>query len=357
MPERRHARYRDPTTRPAVGSPVRPPAGTSARSSAAATPGPPPGPPPRETVLTGHTAPVTCVAVSADGRRILSGSADRTLRLWDLATGAELRRWVAHDDGVQCAALSPDGRSAVSGGVWGAARLWDTATGTELRRFPGQEQGCLSAVFSPEGRLVATGCGDHTVRCWDPATGQELRRFPGHTADVAAVAFSPDRRLLLSGAAQTEFGADQVRLWELESGKELRRFGEGLFVVTAVGFAARGALAVATTMDNRLHVWDVATGAETGRFEVGSGNLLCLAVAPDGRWLLIGSGTDYYDAELLADLGIDNRARLVDPADGREAARFEGHTGNVNAVAFTPDGRRAVSASADGTIRLWDLEA
>jgi WD40 repeat protein len=256
---------------------------------------------------------------------------------------------------VQCAALSPDGRLAVSGGVWGPAVLWDTDTGAELRRFHGQEQGCLAAVFSPEGRLVATGCGDHTVRCWDPATGQELRRLAGHTADVTAVAFSPDRRQLLSGSAQYELGADQVRLWDLDAGMELGRFGEGLFAVTAVGFVVRGGLAVATTMDNLLHVWDPVTGAETGHFEVGAGNLRCLAVSPDGCRVLTGSGTDYYDADLLAVLGVDNRVRVVDPANGRELARYEGHTGNVNGVAFTADGRRAVSASADRTIRHWEL--
>ncbi|WBP91037.1 WD40 repeat domain-containing protein [Kitasatospora cathayae] len=306
-------------------------------------------------MLTGHTAAVTCLALSRDGRLLLSGSEDHTLRLWELETGTQLRHWTAHEDGVQCAALSPDGRLAVSGGVWGPAILWDTGTGTELRRLAGQQQGCLAAVFSPEGRLVATGCGDHTVRCWDPATGQELRRLTGHTADVTAVAFSPDRRQLLSGCAQYDPGADQVRLWDLDGGTELRRFGEELFAVTAVGFAVHGALLVATTMDGLLHVWDPVTGAQTGRFEVGTGNLRCLAVAPDGRRLLTGSGTDHYDADLLATLGVDNRVRLVDPGDGRELARYEGHTGNVNALAFIPDGRRALSASADRTIRLWEL--
>jgi WD40 repeat protein len=76
---------------------------------------------------------VTCVAVSADGRYALSGSNDRTVRWWDLVSGQEVFRWVAHEDGVKCLAVSPDGRVAVTGGNWGAARLWDMSTGTEIR--------------------------------------------------------------------------------------------------------------------------------------------------------------------------------------------------------------------------------
>ncbi|WP_317440818.1 WD40 repeat domain-containing protein [Streptomyces collinus] len=332
----------------AVTPPGGPPAGPP--------PGPPAGPPPEaRRGLTGHTAAVTCVALPADGRFVLSGSDDHTLRLWDPARGEEIRRWDAHEDGVKCVALSPDGRLAVSGGVWGPACLWDTSTGTEIRRLQGQQMGTMAAAFSPEGRLVATGGGDCTVRCWDPMTGQELRRLQGHTADVTAIAFSPDRRLVLSGDMQVEAGDDHVRLWDLEGGKELCRLGQGLLVVTAVAFASRGALALATTMDGWLHRWEAATGRELGNVEVGAGSLLCLAVSPDGRGLLTGSGTDFHDRGTVGGLGADNTVRLLDPADCRELHRFEAHAGNVNDVAFTSDGRQAVSASADRTVRIWDV--
>jgi WD40 repeat protein len=299
---------------------------------------------------------VTCVAVSSDGRRILSGSEDRSLRLWDIASGTEIRRWGAAELGVKSVAWAPNGPYAVSGGGWGSpARLWDTATGTEIRRFQsGQASDVLAVAFSPEGRLIATGGADHTVRCWDTATGQELRRLEGHAADVVSVGFSPDRKLVVSGEADLDRDGT-VRLWDLQSGREFRRFGEKLCFVNAVAFSAAGDLVLATTMDAKLYAWEASTGRDAYSVDVGKGNLLCLAVSARGRWLLTGSGTDYHPPESIAESGADNTVRLLDAADGRELRRFDGHTGNVNAVAFTPAGDQAVSASADHTVMVWPL--
>jgi WD40 repeat protein len=170
-------------------------------------------------VFEGHTEWVASVAFSPAGRQALSGSDDNTLRLWDVATGQELRRCEGHTNGVTSVAFSPDGRQALSGSGDRTLRLWDVATGQELRRCEGHTNTVTSVAFSPDGRQALSGSSDDTLRLWDVATGQELRRFEGHTNKVTSVAFSPDGRQALSGSWDKT-----LRLWDVDRGACLAVF-------------------------------------------------------------------------------------------------------------------------------------
>ena len=235
------------------------------------------------------------VAFSPDGTRLASGSLGGTVRLWDVATGDELRWFTGHTDDVHSVAFSPDGTRLASGSNDGTVRLWDVATGNELRRFTGHTDWVNSVAFSPDGTRLASGSWDETVRLWDVATGDELRRFEGHTSYVLSVAFSPDGTRLASGSLD-----DTVRLWDVATGDEVRRFYHGSLVwVNSVTFS------------------------------------------PDGMHLASGLN--------------DDTVRLWDVATGDELRRFTGHTSIVGSVAFSPDGTRLASGSLDHTVRLWDV--
>jgi len=254
-------------------------------------------------------AGVMSVAFSPDGRAILSGCTDQTLKLWEVATGATVRTFTGHSHHVRGVAFSPDGRTALSASSDETLKLWDVASGKELRTFTGHSGILESAfalthfaptvAFSLDGRTALSGGVDDTLKLWDVASGKELRTFTGHSGMVESVAFSPDGRTALSAGDDDK----TMRLWEVATGKELRRFMHSE-QVKAVAFSRDGRIAL------------------SGTYAVGAGG---------------------------------NELRLWEVATGKELGRFMGHWRGLTSVAVAPDGRTAVSASLDTTLRLWDL--
>jgi len=146
--------------------------------------------------FTGHTKDVNSVAFSPDGRYALSGSSDKTLKLWDVPSGTEIRSFRGHASYVNSVAFSPDGQYALSGsGDYesddNTLKLWDVPSGAEIRSFTGHTYPVNSVVFSPDGQYALSGSDDGMLKLWNVNSGAEIRSFIGQTSS-ASVAFSPD---------------------------------------------------------------------------------------------------------------------------------------------------------------------
>jgi len=240
-----------------------------------------PGGPLLRTLL-GHRGGVTAVALSADGRRALSGSMDRTLKSWDVETGQELRTFVGHGEGVLAVALSADGRGALSGSQDKTLKLWDVETGAELRTLVGHGDRVTAVALSADGRRALSGSWDKTLKLWDVETGEELRTLVGHRAGVTMVALSSDGRRALSGSWDRT-----SKLWDVGTGQELRTLDGHGGPVRAVAWCADGRRVLSESSYTMLKMWDVETGEELCTLEGRHDDVVnAVAWSADGRCAL-----------------------------------------------------------------------
>lgn len=335
---------------------------------------------PEIVLQTGHTLRVEAVAFSPDSRWLASGSADNTVKLWDVATGGELRTLASRAFWVKSVTFSPDGRLLASGGMDGSINLWDVATGQVVRTLTGHSGPVVSLAFSRDGQWLASGSNDKTIKVWDTATGGEPRTLTGHLGWVTTVAFSPDGRWLASGSNDRT-----VKLWDVAKGRERYTLTGHSDIVNAVAFSPDGSWLASGGSDTKVKVWKVAKGRERFTLTGHSSKVLALSFSPDGRQLIAGGGNKAVkiwetstghevrtlasknsldlvetvafspDGRWLASGPGDETIELWDVAVGGDKRPLTSHSSPVESVAFSHDGRWLASGSKDKTVKLWDI--
>jgi WD40 repeat protein len=297
---------------------------------------PKPAPPLWLRSLEGHTDFVNAVAVTPDGQRAVSGSDDRTLKVWNLASGQLLRSLEGHTSRVNAVALTPDGQQVVSGSDDHTVKVWDLASGQLLRSLERQTGPVNAVAVTPDGQQVVGGFADNTVKVWDIGSGRLLRSIKGHTDRVMAVAVTPDGQQVVSGSDDKT-----VKVWDIGSGRLLRSLEGHTNGVMAVAVTPDGQHVVSGSWDNTVKVWGVGSGRLLRSLEGHTGPVNAVALTPDGQQVVSGSD--------------DKAVKVWELGSGQLLCSLEGHTKPVNAVAVTPDGQRVVSGSTDNTVKVWDI--
>lgn len=303
--------------------------------------------------LEGHTASVRSVGFSKDGQWIVTGSWDRTVRVWEAATGRPLRSIVANEKEVFSVAFSPDGQRIVTGGQEEKARVWDANSGNELFPLAGHTNLVWAVAFSEDGQRIITGSWDQTARVWDAATSEHLRTLIGHRGAVLSVAFSADGRRVVTG------GQDhRAKVWDVASGTNLFTLKGHGAAIFSVSFSRDGKRILTSSDDQTARLWDAASGEELRVFKGHGSRIGSAAFSPDGQRIVTGGGAMRFAPEGIAfnpTTGDDQAAKVWDATDTREVLTLSGHEKDVVSVDVSADGRFVASGSFDRTARVWDI--
>ena len=328
--------------------------------------------------ITAHDNVIWKIAFTRDGASVATASWDGTVKLWDVATGAEQKRFTVPGEQLHRVAIS-DRVLAVGTGK-GTVVLFDLASGHALGALAGAHSSAVLALaFDGAGERLSVGSEDHAISLWDVASRKIERRFDAHDGPVTDIAFMSDGKRLLSvsydptlklwdaaagilvqswhrhdsgvvgveerdGRAYTAgFGDKSIIAWDLSKADVVAVKSGHQVLVQAAAFSRDGRVAISGSDDHAIKTWDVASGVELSTIEAHKDVIYAMDVSPDGKVLATG--------------GFDRAIKLWDTASGKHMRDLLGHEDAIYELVFDATGSRLASISADKTLRIWETAA
>ena len=296
-------------------------------------------------VLRGHTGGVNSVAFSSDGKKIISGSNDKTIGIWDVETCEQIGILKGHTGSVNSVSFSSDDKKIVSGSEDRTIRVWDAEKYEQIgAAFVGYRKGVKSVSFSSDDKKIVSGSSDETIRIWDVKTHTQIGDpITGHTHGVNCIILSQNDQTIVSG------GVDgYIRMWDVKSHKQIGIFIGHLSGVEAVALSNDGKMMVSCNCEG-LYIWDVKTKQQIGRPLLGYhdniniNNIRTVAFSRDGTRIVSGG-----DDSTIRVWDVKAQVQIDEPIGG--------NVNSMNSVAFSPDGTKIAGGGGEQTIRIWDVK-
>ena len=246
----------------------------------------------------------------------------------------------AHSDWVRCLSFTPDGTKLVSGSFDKTIKLWQLATGTALQTLKDHQKGVFALAVSADGKLLASGSWDELIKLWDLETGTLLENLTQHQASVRSLAISPDSKTLISGSFDCT-----IVLWNLPDGKVATTLTD-TEPIAAIALSTDGQLLASTGDNGIVKIWSLASGLAIA---ASSGNEHCigsLAIDPDGQTIAAGTVNGYIVLWQI-------HQRDDAPPQIELTQTIKAHAGQINACLFSPDGQYLITGSVDGKAKVW----
>ncbi len=291
--------------------------------------------------LSGHSGAVTALAFAPGGRTLVSGSTDKSLKIWDANSGQILKTLIGDTDTVSSVAYLPSGKRIISGSFDRSVIIWDADTGEAIRTLRSEQTyswevppAVWAVAVSPDGTRIVSGSANSNIKVWSAATGELLRVLRAHSDAVTSIAYFPNGKLAVSGSKD-----GTVRLWDADTWQIQQVFTNQGGAVFSVAVAPDGKRIAASGNGNSVSIWNVATGQQARTLTSESGMLDALQFSSDSKRLVAG--------------GSNNTIVVWNAESGQFLHTLTGHSGAVRSLAVSPDGRRLASGSDDRTIGIW----
>lgn len=294
---------------------------------------------------------VRSVAFSPDGRRLVSGGIDGTVRLWDVATGTPIGKPLKDHDsgGVESVAFSPDGKVVASASEINELMLWDVTTEQPVgKAFRGPPDSLFSVVaFRPGGKILASGSTDGSILLWDIVAGQIITKSIVHSERVRALSFSPNGQFLASGSYD-----NSLILWEIADGKSVKRiFNQGTYV-NALAFSPDSRVLAFNGDNNTIRLWNVV--AQVPLHQIINSQLdkvHSITFSADSRTLVLAGCAELIDKK--CERGKINFWDVINQ-EITEPSLIDTE-GDVQAVAFAANGHMLATGNDNGDVFLWEM--